>query len=113
MPILLIGGGNVLIINQLDKSNMTISTAPNTPRIRFKGFTEPWEKSQLKKEVDYTSTGVRACDISSNGKYDLYDANDIIGKVNIYASDYGRGAQGGSCDAPRRSLPLLPGSSGA
>ena len=81
------GGCNVLIINQLDKSNMTISTAPNTPRIRFKGFTEPWEKSQLKKEVDYTSTGVRACDISSNGKYDLYDANDIIGKVNTYASD--------------------------
>lgn len=81
------GGYNYLIDNYLQKSNMVISTAPDTPRIRFKGFTEPWEKSQLKKEVDYTSTGVRACDISSNGKYDLYDANDIIGKVNTYASD--------------------------
>ena len=70
-----------------DVRTMTISTASNTSRIRFKGFIEPWEKSQLKKEVDYTSTGVRACDISSNGKYDLYDANDIIGKVNTYASD--------------------------
>lgn len=40
-------GYNNLIINQLDKLNMTISTTPNTPRIRFKGFTEPWEKKKL------------------------------------------------------------------
>lgn len=26
---------------------MTISTTPNTPRIRFKGFTEPWEKKDI------------------------------------------------------------------
>lgn len=40
-------GYNDLIINQLDKLKMTISTTPNTPRIRFKGFTEPWERKRL------------------------------------------------------------------
>ena len=44
------GGYNCLIDNYLQKSNMVISTALDTPRIRFKGFTEPWEK---KKFGDY------------------------------------------------------------
>lgn len=57
------------------------------PNIRFNGFTQEWKESQLKNEVEYTSTGVRACDISSQGQYDLYDANGIIGKVETYASD--------------------------
>ena len=39
-----------MIDNYLQKSNMVISTALDTPRIRFKGFTEPWEK---KKFGDY------------------------------------------------------------
>lgn len=57
------------------------------PQIRFQGHHEEWEESLLKKAVDYNTTGVRACDISPNGKYDLYDANEVIGKVNTYASD--------------------------
>lgn len=40
----LYGGGNSQIINLLQDYNLTISTAPNTPQIRFRGFTEPWEK---------------------------------------------------------------------
>lgn len=57
------------------------------PQIRFKGYQDEWEESQLKKQVNYSTTGVRSCDISEEGKYDLYDANEVIGKVNAYASD--------------------------
>ncbi len=59
----------------------------NKPQIRFNGHKDGWKESQLKNEVDYTSTGVRACDVSPDGEYDLYDANDVIGKVKTYASD--------------------------
>ncbi len=59
----------------------------NKPDIRFREFNEEWEKTQLKNEVDYSSTGVRICDVIPDGKYDLYDANDVVGKVNTYACD--------------------------
>lgn len=57
------------------------------PNIRFKGFEEEWEEKQLKEAVKYQSTGVRACDASDDGSYDLYDANGIIGKIDSCASD--------------------------
>ncbi len=41
------GGYNCLNNNYLDKFDMVISSAPNTPRIRFKGFSGPWERKTL------------------------------------------------------------------
>ncbi len=49
------GGGNSQIINLLQNNNLTISTTPNTPRIRFKGFTEPWEKKTIGELMDVGS----------------------------------------------------------
>ena len=56
------------------------------PSIRFKGFSEEWKESILRQEVNYTSTGVRACDVTAAGVHDLYDANGIIGKIDSVAS---------------------------
>ena len=57
------------------------------PNIRFKGFEEEWQDATLSQIASYHSTGVRACDITPAGNYDLYDANEVIGKVESYASD--------------------------
>lgn len=57
------------------------------PELRFNGFEEDWEEGQLKDAVDYNSTGLRACDVSKDGLYDLYDANESIGKVKEYVSE--------------------------
>ena len=35
-----------MILNDLSDS-LCVSTLPNTPRLRFRGFTEPWEKKKL------------------------------------------------------------------
>ena len=43
------GGGNSQIISLIHDSELTVSTVPNTPRIRFKGFTEPWKKKTFGK----------------------------------------------------------------
>ena len=61
--------------------------AKNKPQIRFQGHEGEWKKKTLKQVVNYSSTGVRACDVSDNGLYDLYDANDVIGKTSTFASD--------------------------
>ena len=59
----------------------------NKPDIRFEGFEEAWEEKQLKDLVNYSSTGIRVCDCDNSGKYELYDANEVIGKINSYVSD--------------------------
>lgn len=43
------GGGKSLIYKMLQNSSQLVvsSPAPNTPTIRFRGFTEPWEKKKL------------------------------------------------------------------
>ena len=43
------GGGKSLIYKVLQNSSQLVvsSPAPNTPTIRFRGFTEPWEKKKL------------------------------------------------------------------
>ena len=61
--------------------------ANNKPDIRFNGHEEEWEETTLKDAVNYSSTGVRACDVSEVGLYDLYDANEVIGKTSTYASE--------------------------
>lgn len=59
---------------------------PNVPPLRFRGFTAPWQRKPLGDIVSYSSTGVRAEDITEDGSYDLYDANGVIGKVSQVAS---------------------------
>ena len=61
--------------------------AKNKPQIRFQGHENEWEEKTLKQVVNYSSTGVRACDVSDNGLYDLYDANEVIGKTSTFASE--------------------------
>ncbi len=44
------GGGTSQLIAALSAADLTITTAPytpNTPRIRFRGFTDPWEKKTI------------------------------------------------------------------
>lgn len=54
----------------------------DVPEIRFKEFTEPWERRKLKDMVLYVSSNLTAKDALEKGLYDLYDANSIIGKTN-------------------------------
>ena len=53
------------------------------PRIRFKGFEEDWEQRKLNEIVSYHSSNLTASDANDIGKYDLYDANSIIGKTDV------------------------------
>ena len=43
------GGGNSLIMNNLQNYDLVITShpAPNTPAIRFRGYTEPWQQKRL------------------------------------------------------------------
>lgn len=61
-----------------------------TPKIRFKGFFDAWEQRKLKDFIIYKSSSLTIKDSDINGKYDLYDANSIIGKTNWgqISSDY-------------------------
>ena len=52
------------------------------PLIRFKGFTDAWEQRKLNEMVDYISSNLTASDASKDGNYELYDANNIIGRTN-------------------------------
>ena len=49
------GGGKSLIYKMLQNSLQLVvsSPAPNTPTIRFRGFTEPWEKYLISRRVTY------------------------------------------------------------
>lgn len=44
-------------------------------------------RETARRGAKYTATGVKICDISDNGQYDLYDASEVIGKVNTFAYD--------------------------
>ena len=52
------------------------------PKIRFKGFIDDWEQRKLNQFSKYITSNKTASDIVSDGLYDLYDANNIIGKIN-------------------------------
>lgn len=81
----LYGGGNSQIINLLQDYNLTISTAPNTPQIRFRGFTEPWEK-KLIKDVCKVNTGDKNTqDKVHNGKYPFYVRSQKVERINSYS----------------------------
>ncbi len=51
------------------------------PELRFKGFADAWEQCKLSSICKYISSSLTAKDIDENGKYDLYDANSLIGKT--------------------------------
>ena len=53
-----------------------------TPKIRFKGFIEAWEQRKLKELCTYESSNITSQDISSIGKYELFDANGSIGRTD-------------------------------
>lgn len=52
------------------------------PKIRFKGFADDWEQYKLNNICKYISSPLTVKDVCKNGKYDLYDANELIGKTN-------------------------------
>ena len=55
-----------------------------TPRIRFKCFTDAWEQRKLNEIVSYASSSLSAKDAADDGKWNLYDANHLIGKTNLF-----------------------------
>lgn len=61
---------------------INMSEYKNVPKIRFKGFTDDWEQRKLNEFTRYISSNLSISDSINNGKYNLYDANNIIGKVN-------------------------------
>lgn len=52
------------------------------PQIRFQGFTQDWEKRKLNEFVNYMSSSLTIKDAIEEGLYNLYDANNLIGKTN-------------------------------
>ena len=58
------------------------SIKEDMPELRFSMFDGAWEKKKLSDICDYTSSALAIKDAKENGKYDLYDANGIIGKTD-------------------------------
>ena len=52
------------------------------PRYRFNGFTDDWKQRKLGEVCNYYSSNLSVSDIDKNGKFELYDANGVIGKTN-------------------------------
>ncbi len=58
------------------------------PEYRFPEFKDcgEWEEKTLGDVCNYTSSSLSTKDIVANGKYELYDANTVVGRVDNYAS---------------------------
>lgn len=54
----------------------------NKPELRFLGNTDEWEQCKLENICEYKSSALTAKDVDVDGKYDLYDANSLIGTTN-------------------------------
>jgi|SRR5690554_1428546 len=52
------------------------------PEIRFKGFEGEWDKKKLNQITTYDSSSLSVNDALSEGKFQLYDANKVIGYTN-------------------------------
>lgn len=61
----------------------------NIPEWRFPECKNTYEikRKRLADVCYYKSSALTTNDVKMDGKYNLYDANKIIGKVNIYASE--------------------------
>lgn len=62
----------------------------NVPEIRFKGFNDVWKVRKLNEISTYNASSLSIGDAIIDGKYELYDANQVIGftNENVQASDY-------------------------
>lgn len=63
-------------------SKMFPKKGENVPEWRFPQFTDAWEQHRLSSFCNYISSSLTTKDTDENGKYDLYDANNLIGKTN-------------------------------
>lgn len=54
----------------------------HTPELRFKGFSGAWEEKALGEICTYHSSTLSVSDSTTHGKYELYDANKVIGYTN-------------------------------
>lgn len=52
------------------------------PEVRFKGFDEPWVAQKLNDISSYHASTLTVGDALLNGRYELYDANEVIGFTN-------------------------------
>ena len=73
---------NLVNVKKSLLEKMFPKNSSNIPEIRFKGFTDAWEQRKLNEFTRYISSNLSISDSINNGKYNLYDANNIIGKVN-------------------------------
>ena len=73
---------NLVNVKKSLLEKMFPKNSSNVPEIRFKGFTDAWEQRKLNEFTRYISSNLSISASINNGKYNLYDANNIIGKVN-------------------------------
>ncbi|MGX7105473.1 restriction endonuclease subunit S [Globicatella sanguinis] len=52
------------------------------PKKRFEGFTEPWHKNKFNEITEYITSSLSANNTLIQGRYELYDANELIGYTN-------------------------------
>lgn len=80
------------MLSVLQNNGLVVSNQPNTPAIRFRGFTEPWRKENISRRVSYgKGRGYSKADIKENGTpiilygtmYTQYSTN--IDNVTSYA----------------------------
>lgn len=89
------GGGKSLIYKMLQNNSQLVvsSPAPNTPTIRFRGFTEPWVKYPISHRVTYgKGRGYSKASLQQSGTPILLygtlytDYNTNITEVNRYSA---------------------------
>ena len=56
----------------------------NTPKIRFKGFTDDWEQRKVSDEVDSIDTGKSKFDAKEIGEYEILGSTGVIGYDDLY-----------------------------
>ncbi len=80
----------LLTLKKAMLKKMFPASGANTPEIRFKGFSEPWEETQLREICTYHKSSLSVGDALSDGEYELYDANEVIGftNENVQPCDY-------------------------
>jgi type I restriction enzyme S subunit len=54
----------------------------NVPQIRFKGFNESWKVTNLEAISQYEVSSLTTNDVLKKGKYEVFDANSMIGYIN-------------------------------
>lgn len=52
------------------------------PKKRFEGFIEPWYKNKFNEITEYITSSLSASNTLIKGRYELYDANELIGYTN-------------------------------